>query len=727
MGKKKSDEDKRFICSYTQNRELSWLKFDQRVLEEAEDENVPLLEKLNFVSIFTSNLDEFYMVRCGTLYDLTLVNDPDYYDNKTGWGAQDQLDKIYEESINLYQKQDKIYHDILTDLTEYGIVNLNYKDLTKKEREFVDLYFTQFILPMLSPIIIGKNQPVPHLTNKALNVVMELEDEDGKQHGVVKIPNSLPRVIYPEEGMKNFKPEEIGNLKKGRFILLEKVILEHAEEIFNNFKVNEKAIISVTRNADINLTTEKIDDDEDYRHHMKNILKKRPRLAPIRLEIYKNPNPKLRKILCEYLNLDINQSFVSNTPLEMSYTKEIFDKVDHEFFKDLFYVPYSPQLTNELTDDLIIPQIKKKNALIFYPYESMDTFLRLLKEAANDPKVVSIKMTIYRLSNTSRVIKYLLAAAENGKEVSVLMELKARFDEENNIRYTELLEEEGCNILYGFEKFKVHSKICLITRKEGDKFTYTTQIGTGNYNEKTSKLYSDFCYLTSDKDICEDAVEFFDNMEKSQLKGDYKTLLVAPYGLRKTLRKNIRKAAKRAENGEKAIIIMKMNSLTDKKIIDELEKASQAGVKIELIIRGICTLVPGIIGHTENITVRSVVGRFLEHTRIYCFGTEPEKGSGDSPESLLKMYISSADMMTRNTQKRVEIVTPIKDKKIKKEIYHILDVFLRDNVKARKLTTEGYYVKIDDDAPRLDAQAYFMEEYIKKDGKKSKKSKKSKK
>jgi polyphosphate kinase len=713
---KNKNKNKGFVCSYTQNRELSWLKFDQRVLEEAKDDNVPLLEKLNFVSIFTSNLDEFYMVRCGTLYDLTLVNDPNYYDNKTGWGAQEQLDKIYEETIKLYQMQDEIYHDILTELSKKGIVNLNYKDLTSQEKDFIKNYFTEFILPVLTPVMIGKNHPLPHLRNKALNIVLELKDEEGLYHAAIPIPKSLPRVIYPSEGMKNFQSEKIKDLKSARFILLEKIILHFAEEIFSNYEVIEKAIISVTRNADINLSTKKLDDDEDYRHHMKTILKNRSRLAPIRLEIYKNTNPYLRLILCNYLNLNLNQSFVSNTPLDMSYSKEIFDKVSHEYFKDLFYVPYTQQITNELTDDPLIPQIKKKNVLIFYPYESMDTFLRLLKEAAKDPKVISIKMTIYRLSSSSKVIKYLLEAADNGKEVTVLMELKARFDEQNNIRYTELLEEEGCNILYGFEDFKVHSKLCLITRKEEDnKLTYTTQIGTGNYNEKTSKVYSDFCYITSNKSICNDVVEFFNNMELSQLKGNYKTLLVAPYGFRKTMIKNIKKAIKRAENGEKAIIIMKMNSLTDKKIIDYLERASKAGVKIKLIVRGICTLVPGVIGHTDNISVISIVGRFLEHTRIYCFGVEPEDNSNDSPESLLKMYISSADMMTRNTQKRVEIATPIKDKKVKKQIYHILDVFLHDNVKARKLNNEGFYEKIESNSEKIDAQAYFMEEYEKKD------------
>lgn len=715
---KKKNKNKGFICSYTQNRELSWLKFDQRVLEEAEDPDVPLLEKLNFVSIFTSNLDEFYMVRCGTLYDLTLVNDPDYYDNKTGWGAQEQLDKIYEETVKLYQKQDIIYHDILTDLSKHGIVNLNYKDLTKKEKAFVDNYFTEFILPVLSPLMLGDNQPFPHLKNKALNIVLELKDEYGIYHAVVPIPNSLPRVIYPDEGMKNFAPDRIRNLKKARFILFEKVILKHVDEIFSNYEVAEKAIISVTRNADINLSTKKLDDDEDYRHHMKSILKKRNRLAPIRLEIYKNVNPYLRLMLCNYLNLNLNQSFVSNTPLEMSYTKEIFNNVSHNHFKDLFYAPYTQRITSELTDDPIIPQIKKKNVLIFYPYESMDTFLRLLKEAARDPKVVSIKMTIYRLSNTSKVIKYLLEAADNGKKITVLMELKARFDEQNNIRYTELLEQEGCNILYGFDQFKVHSKICLITRREDDgNFSCTAQIGTGNYNEKTSKIYSDFCYITSNKNICGDAVEFFKNMEAGNLKGDYKNLLVAPYGFRKTMLKNIRKTIKKAENGENAIIIMKMNSLTDKKVIDQLEIASQAGVKIKLIIRGICTLVPGIPGHTDNISVISVVGRFLEHTRIYCFGSEPENDSKKSPESLLKMYISSADMMTRNTQKRVEIATPIKDKKVKKQIYHILNVFLHDNVKARKLNREGFYDKIAEGSKKVNAQATFMKEYAKKDNK----------
>ena len=673
--------------SFTQNRELSWLRFNDRVLEEAEDGSVPLLERLKYVSIFTSNLDEFYMVRCGSLYDLSLINE-DYVDNKTGLNAQDQLDAIFDRTKFLYKRRDDVFKSVHSLLKEQGIQDLDFNDLTKSETKFINKYFFNYIFPVLSPQIIDIHHPFPHLLNKSLNVMLIIKDKGEILYGLIPIPSSLTRVIY-------FPNDEM------RFILLEKVIYEYVNEIFSNYNVEFKTIVSVTRNADIALSNSQIDEDEDYRGYMKKILKKRTRLAPIRLEFYKYSDSVLTKFLCDQLNIEKNQVQISNTPLDMGYVFDLYEhveKINELIFHKLSFNPYYPKIPKTVKEGNIISQLKRKDILLFYPYESIEPFLSLLKEAANDENVISIQITIYRLARSSSVIKYLLEACENGKDVTVLIELRARFDEERNIHYAGLLEEAGCRVLYGFEEYKVHSKVCLITRKERNKIQYITQLGTGNYNEKTCKLYTDLSFITTNQAIGEDAMLFFKNMAISNLNGEYKKLFVAPFGLKPKLIEKINGEIERANNNRPASIIMKMNSLTDIELIEMLSKASSAGVKIKLIVRGICCLVPGLPGKTENIEVISIVGRFLEHARIYCFGT------GENAS----IYLSSGDLMTRNTEKRVEIAFPIENPILKEKIIHILNIMLNDNVKARKINDRGEYEKAIRSIDLIDSQNYFM-------------------
>jgi len=674
--------------SYTQNRELSWLKFNDRVLEEAEDTNVPLLERLKFISIFTSNLDEFYRVRCGSLYDLSLI-DNDYVDNKTGLSAQDQLYAIFDRTKFLYKRRDDVFKSLNHLLKENDIFDLDLDDLTKKETKFINKYFFDSIYPLLSPQVIDVHHPFPHLLNKSLNIMLILKNEyDEILFGLIPVPSSLPKIIYsPKHGM--------------RFILLEKIIYEYANEVFSNYKVEFKTVVSVTRNADIVLSDSQIDEDEDYRGYMKKVLKKRTRLAPIRLEFYKYSDLILTEFLIDQLNIEKNQVQISNTPLEMSYVFELYDHikdVNELIFHKLSFNPYYPKIPKTVKEGKIIPQLKNKDFLLYYPFDSIEPFLRLLKEAANDENVISIKIAIYRLARSSSIIKYLLEALENGKDVTVLIELRARFDEARNIHYAGLLEEAGCSILYGFEEYKVHSKVCLITRKERNNIRYITQIGTGNYNERTVKLYTDLSFITTNPIIGEDAMLFFKNMAISNLNGEYQQLLVSPFGFKSKLIEKINIEMDNARNNRPSSIMMKMNSLTDIELIDMLSEASNAGVKIKLIVRGICCLIPGLPGKTENIEVVSIVGRFLEHARIYCFG------SGED----VSIYISSADLMTRNTEKRVEVASPIVNPILKKKILSMLNIMLNDNVKARKINDKGDYEKVIRGVDLIDSQKYFM-------------------
>ncbi len=665
---------------YMQNRELSWLKFNERVLQEAQDESVPLYERLKFVAIFTSNLDEFFMVRVGSLYDLSLA-DKNSTDNKTGLTPQQQLDRIYKAVGPLYTKKDKIYGEVSQKLCEKGICAAEYKKLSPDEKHFIDDYFYSYIFPVLSPQIVDDHHPFPFIPNKQLYIAARLQRNKKFFLGLVSVPSSLPSVVY-------ILGENI------KYIDVSKIIYEHTKEMFELYQVLEKNLFCVTRNADINPEEESDDINEDFRNKMKKLIKKRRRLAAVRLESEHEMEEFLSEKLRQKLHLRTEQMFVSKSPMCMGYVYELINKMSDTQMEALCYNPFNPRISQRM-----LP-VRARDSLLFYPYESMKPFLDLIRKSAYDPGVISIKITIYRLAKDAKLIEYLCAAAENGKEVQVLIELRARFDEQNNIDWSERLEQAGCRILYGFDEYKVHSKLCLITKKDrSGNLKYITQIGTGNYNEKTARLYTDLSLITENFEIGLDAATFFKNMSISNLEGDYKHLLVAPHSMKNRIIGLIDREIKKGADGQ---IVMKINSLTDIDIIMKLQEASSAGVRVKLLIRGICCLLPGISGVTENIMVISVVGRFLEHSRIYSFG----KGEQQT------LYISSADMMTRNLQRRVEVACPIYSQEIRDRLNHILEIMFADNVKARELTDKGVYRKRKNINNRIDAQEVFMKEAV---------------
>ena len=671
--------------AYTQNRELSWLRFNERVLEEAADRSVPLLERVKFLSIFTSNLDEFYMIRCGSLYDISIL-DEDYIDNKSGMDAQRQLQAIYRATKKLYLLRDTIYKNLRQELKPY-LHRVQYRSLSVQEQAWIDQYFDNDILPLLSPQVIDVHHPFPHLANKALYVMARLKTKSKELYGLVPVVQSIDRCCYVNE-------------EKTRFLLLEDLIGAKLIELFAGYEIDFYTIITVTRNADINLNEAQIDDDEDYREQMKAILKKRRRMAPIRLEVFRHSDKAFIHMLCHRLHLSEEQVFISKTPLDLSYVFALASQLGKEQ-KLFLYPPFRPQPSAFIREDKgMMEQLQHQDLLLFYPYESINPFLNLLKEAAKDPDVVSIKITVYRLAKHSKIIRHLVAAAENGKEVTVLMELRARFDEQNNINYAELLENSGCTVLYGIENYKVHSKLCLITRKKKNQLQYFTQIGTGNYNEKTSEQYTDYSFMTARKEIGIDAVNFFQNMAIGNLQGNYQHLLVAPHSLKSAILTMIDQEIEKAQQQQPAYILMKLNSITDRKIIDRLQAASVAGVQVQLIVRGICCLLPEVAGYTEHIEVHSIVGRYLEHARVYCFGSGAHQ----------RVYISSADMMTRNTEKRVEVACPIEDERLKKRIIHELSIMWEDTVKARRLQADGSYECFAPIGNGINAQEELMKE-----------------
>ncbi|BCJ98051.1 polyphosphate kinase 1 [Anaerocolumna chitinilytica] len=677
-----------FQNSFMQNRELSWLRFNRRVLEEAEEESVPLYERLKFISIFTSNLDEFFMIRVGSLTDLMFMDNN--VDDKTGLTAKQQLELIFQAVVPLYKERDRIFHIVEDELKRFGIRHLDIKELKKSDKKQLDRIFEDEIAPILSPQVIDSRHPFPHLVNKGIYIICEFTGETTK-FGLIPISQSLP-AFYMLQGTES------------GYIMTEKIVLERVSDVFGMYKIECAAIISVTRNADISPEDENFDVDDDFRERMKKVIKKRSRLSPVRLEVQGHMTKGLSAFLLSKLHLSKEQVFTSEIPLVLSYVFDLHNHLPQTVMKQLSYPNFRPQFPACLSSgENITAQCKRKDILLFFPYDQMEPYLQLLRESAQDPTVISIKITIYRLSSNSRIIDYLCNAAENNKEVTVLMELKARFDEKNNIEWAERLEDAGCTVIYGFEGFKVHSKICLITRRDRNKVFYITQIGTGNYNEKTAKLYSDLSLITANQQIGQEANEFFKNMSIANLQGNYNNLFVAPYFFKNNIIALIDNETDKARRGEAASIIMKSNSLTDREIMEKLSEASNAGVEVKLIIRGICCLLPGIKGRTENIKVYSIVGRFLEHSRIYCFGTGKDAA----------IYISSADMMTRNTRRRVEIACPILDVDIRERLFHILEVMFSDTVKARVLNSEGMYQKLEGTVTPLDSQQSFIEEALK--------------
>ena len=676
---------KKEMQNYTQNRELSWLKFNQRVLEEAKDSSVPLLERMKFVSIFTSNLDEFFMIRVGSLYDMSLT-DNSTIDSRSGMNPKEQLDAIFAAVAPLYKERDKTYSEIKKLLNPYGVCGLSIKELEQQEKKYVKKYFKDQILPILSPQIVDANHPFPHLLNKELYVIASLKQNGTSMIGIVPVPQFVSDILY-------LPGHDI------RYIRMEKVIMEYLDVVFDKYEVSNKNYICVTRNADVSPDDEALEINDDFRLLMQETLHKRRRMAVVRMETAEPLDKELEKYFCDKFKITPAQIYRTKMPMKLDYIFSIMDKVPASLKRSLIDEPFTPQPSRYLTDGKVIPQVKKKDILLSYPYESMDPFLRMIKEAAYDPTVLTIRITIYRLAKKARLVEYLCAAAENGKEVTVLIELRARFDEQNNIDWSERLEEAGCRVIYGFEGYKVHSKICLITYRNRNNIEYITQVGTGNYNEKTATMYTDVSLITADKGIGEDAAVFFKNMSIGNLNGSYQHIIVSPTSLKPKVLSLMDEEIKKGTNGR---IIMKMNSVTDVDFIQKVSEASNAGVKVDLIVRGICCILPGVKGYTENLRVTSIVGRYLEHPRIFLFGTGADQ----------KIYIGSADMMTRNTEKRVEVACPVYDETIRKQLTHMLKIMLTDNVKARELKSDGVYYKKEKGTSKVNSQEYFMREAI---------------
>lgn len=674
------------LLKYTQNRELSWLKFNQRVLEEAQDPDVPLLERMKFVAIFTSNLDEFFMIRVGSLYDMASLKEMEL-DRRSKMTPKEQLERIYEAVEPLYKERDKTYSEIKKRLSPYGICGLSFKELQDPEKKYVKKYFKEQILPVLSPQIVDRNHPFPHLLNKEIYVIASLKRGNQKLFGLVPVPTYLSEILL-------LPGHDI------RYIRMEKILMEYLEIIFDKYEVSDKNYICVTRNGDVSPDDEALDINEDFRNLMKKTLSKRRKMAVVRLETANPLTENMERYFCDRFCITPKQIFRTKMPMKLSYIFSVAEKVPEHMRRTLIYEPFVPQKSAMVDEETsMIRQIRKKDILLSYPYESMEPFLKLLKEASTDPSVVTIKITIYRLSKKARLVEYLCAAAENGKEVTVLIELRARFDEQNNIDWSERLEDAGCRVIYGFENYKVHSKICLITCKTRNGYQYITQIGTGNYNEKTAAMYTDVCLMTADREIGQDGAAFFQNMCMGNLGGSYRHLLVSPYSLKKKVLELIEEETRKGENGR---IIMKMNSVTDVDFIEQISRASRAGVEVDLLVRGICCIRPGVEGYTDHVRVTSIVGRFLEHPRIFSFG----RGSAQ------KLYIGSADMMTRNTEKRVEVACPVYDEDLRARLNHMLQVMLEDNVKARVLDAAGTYLKKGQGESFVDAQEVFMQEAV---------------
>lgn len=667
------------------NREISWLKFNERVLEEAESDKNPLCERLSFVSIYQSNLDEFFMVRVGSLVDQMML-DKNIRENKTDMTAAEQLDAVLERVRVLNERKDVVYGKLIGRLEEHNIRIVNFRNISKKENEHLEEYFNSEIAPFLAPVIVGERQPFPFLKNKDIYAAAVLQKKNGKKKiGIIPCGSGvIPRLI------------QVGK-NSGTYILSEELILHFVPQVFKEYTVKSKSLLRITRNADIDADA-LYDEDLDYREFMEGIIKRRKKLAPVRIELSRELDDEILNQLCGYLDIEKKYVFRNISPLDLSFVFELQDDLRQK--SALFYPKRVPQKSAQFVSGRpVLDQIKEGDKLLAYPFDSIKPFLTMLHEAASDKDVVSIKMTLYRVAKNSEVISALTEAAENGKHVLVLVELKARFDEENNIEWSRRLEAAGCTVIYGLNGFKVHSKLCLITKNVNGEPEYYTQIGTGNYNEKTSRIYTDLSLMTADKSIGRNANDVFTALASDTTVKESAELLVAPNCLQNRVVEMIDEQIALAQKGEAAYIGVKINSLTDKTIMEELIKASKAGVKIELAVRGICCLIPGVTGETENIRVVSVVGRFLEHSRIYIFG----KGEA------AKIYIASADFMTRNTLRRVEVAAPVYDKRLRSQIVYMFDTIMSDNVQARELKSDGNYIRVENDEKRINSQELFYD------------------
>ena len=673
---------------YTQNRELSWLQFNARVLAEAEDENVPLLERFKFLAIFTSNLDEFFMIRVGSLCDMAAV-DKEHTDSKSGLTAKEQLHLIYKAVEPLYARRDAAFSDVDSKLSAIGLRRLTMDSLAPDEQKYIKRYFKDIIAPVLSPQIVDSHHPFPHLEGKVLHIAALLSHKKTERLGLLPVPASLPPVV--------FLPET-----PSRYILTEDILLAYADHVFEMYDVLEKTVLCVTRNADIQVDDETFGvEGGDFRKKMEKLLRQRRRMAVVRVEINRPISDHFKEHFRSRFEVSDAQIFLSRTaPLKLGYAFSLDGHLPEKKRAFLSDAPFTPQQPAMLSaGQSLLKAALQRDILLSYPYESMEPFLQMIREAANDPAVLAIRITIYRLASKAKLVEYLCAAAENGKDVTALIELRARFDEQNNIDWSERMEEAGCKIIYGFEDYKVHSKICLITRRERGAVRHITQVGTGNYNEKTAKQYTDVSLITADERIGQDAGAFFNNMALGNLSGHYSRLFVAPTSLKNNI---LALMDEQIAKGKDGYILLKFNSLTDIDVIAKLQEASCAGVTVEMIVRGICCLLPGVPGHTENITVTSIVGRFLEHSRIYVFGRGDEE----------KMYISSADLMTRNTERRVEIACPIDDPAVRTRLHDILYAMQHDTVKARVLQPDGTYCKKPAVQDPICAQDLLMQQAI---------------
>lgn len=674
--------------SFTQNRELSWLKFNERVLDEADEKDVELFERLKFLSIFDTNLEEFFMVRVGSLEDLSRLKKK-AVDNKSNMTPEDQLLAIMKECKRLYQKKDSVYTRIINDFKSEGINIEKVSNLDQKDYETVRFFFNNKIEPILNFQVVDRVRPFPRLSNLSINVIFNLvrqrENKKNKNYfGIIYVPDKIDRYL---------------KVSQTTIILLEDIIKEFGENVFENYKCISKHIMSVTRNADISYDDDDYDVDLDYRSYMKDVLKRRKRLQPVRLELDEEVEDEVFELLLEKLQLKRENVFVTKSPMRAGFVFDMLEDMPEALIEKYSYKKFSPQKSPLIDDNIsMLDQIEKKDLLLSYPYESMDPVIRLLNEASKDESVISIKITLYRIAKDSEIAKALINAAENGKEVFVLMELRARFDENNNIIWSSRLENAGCKIVYGFDNYKCHSKVCLITRIKDDKIAYTSQIATGNYNEKTAKLYTDFSFMTSNVGIGTDVKEVFDNIMIGNLDGSYKHILVSPKPMQEKLDELIDEQIKRQKESKNGYIRLKMNSISDRELIDKLSLASNQGVKIDLLVRGITCILPGIKNRTENIRIHQIVGRFLEHHRVYQFGKEDD----------CKLYISSADFMTRNIRNRMEVACPIYQDSIKKQILEFLDIMFADDVKTRVMNPKGEYEKVKN-KKNLIAQEKFIQ------------------
>lgn len=651
-----------------ENRELSWLKFNERVLDEANDKDVPLCERLSFASIFQSNLDEFFMVRVGSLHDQMLFSETKR-ESKTNMTAGEQLSHIFKAARDLTRKKDHTYRHLMDELKEYGVELLNFSDIEYDDAVYLENYFKEQIMPILSPQIVGKKQPFPFIKNKEIYAVALLGSKSNEKVGLVPCSNGILKRLISIPSERN------------KYMLVEELILHFMPIIFEKYQINSKSLIRIIRNADIDVDEAVDDEDTDYRDMMEKLIRQRKKLCPVKMEYSRVLDEKIIHNLCKELNLNHEQIYYSESPLELSFVFGLQDALRNN--KNLFYERHIQKNPSwYVSGKPVISQVEEADRFISYPYESMQPFIRMLQEAGEDEKVVSIKMTLYRVAKNSQIVESLISAAENGKEVVVLVELRARFDEENNIEWSRRLEDAGCRIIYGLDYTKVHSKLCLITYREEGQIKYVTQIGTGNYNEKTSKLYTDLSIITANKQIGMEAAYVFTRLCMGEFVEETNYLFVAPKCMKSKILNYMDKEIEIARAGGKAYVGAKINSLTDKEIIDKLIECSNAGVRVEMIVRGICCLIPGVKGHTENISVISIVGRYLEHSRVYIFGT-PDRDN---------IYISSADFMTRNMERRVEIAAPIYDDSIKTRIRNMFHIMECDTVKARQLCSDGNYV-----------------------------------